>query len=168
MYLSERYISDADADEIKNIVDGIAKDSPSPEWYSSTIGGDDFHLMPRQEELDDIIDHYEHILGRELQLLNAWSVYGDEGNFHLVHRHHKFPKYICTVLFLDTEGVQSPHGDFYAVLNNNVYQFSPQKGDLLIFSSDVCHGTYPQVKGLRQTLNMDFRNLGQRNVSRKV
>ena len=26
----------------------------------------------------------------------------------------------------------------------------------MIFTSDVCHGTYPQVKGLRQTLNLDF------------
>ena len=71
-------------------------------------------------------------------------------------RHHCTADFLCTVLFLDTSGISTPNGDFYAILNNDVYQYSPQKGDLLIFTSDVCHGTYPQVKGLRHTLNLDF------------
>jgi|TARA_R100000081_G_C4752883_1_gene135397 hypothetical protein len=159
MYLLERFISEEETDKIKTLVNSIAPDCPWPNWYSSTVKGTDYHLMDKSDELCDIIPMYEAIMERKLRLRNAWTVYGQEGSYHLIHRHHFSADFICTVLFLDTSGISTPNGDFYAVLNNDVYQYSPQKGDLLIFSSDVCHGTYPQVKGLRHTLNLDFNPL---------
>jgi hypothetical protein len=156
MYLLERFISDTESDEIKSVIDKLIVDCPRPSWYQSTVNGEDYHLLAKKDEMHDIISLYETIVGTKLDLQNAWTVYGQEGTYHTIHRHAKKPDFICTVLFLDTTGVSTPNGDFYAVLNNEVYQFSPRKGDMLIFSSDVCHGTYPQVKGLRHTLNLDF------------
>lgn len=157
MYLLERFISEEETNNIKTLIDNISKECPWPNWYTSTVKGNDFHLMEKKNELCGIINIYETVLEKKLEIQNAWTVYGQEGSFHQIHRHHANPSFICTVLFLETQGVSTPNGDFYAVLNNEVYQYSPCKGDMLIFSSDVCHGTYPQVKGLRQTLNIDFR-----------
>lgn len=154
MYLLERFISDTEADEVKSVIDGLVSNCQKVSWYPSTVNGEDYHLL--DQDLSDIIPLYERTIGRKLELKNAWTVYGQEGTYHQIHRHSESSDFICTVLFLDTSGVSSPNGDFYAVLNNDVYQYSPTKGDILIFSSDVCHGTYPQVKGLRHTLNLDF------------
>jgi len=156
MYLIEKYISDTLTDRIKLKIDNLAKTCPEPSWHKSTINGKDYVMIDKKDDLKGIVQIYEKILGKKLDLQNAWTVYGQEGTYHTAHRHAKIDKFICTVLFLDTTGVSTPNGDFYAVLNNDVYQYSPRKGDILIFSSDVCHGTYPQVKGLRHTLNMDF------------
>ena len=159
MYLVERFISDEETNKIKSLVDSHAPECPWPNWYSSTVKGTDYHLMDKSDELYDIIPIYETILEKKLRLRNAWTVYGKEGSYHMAHRHHCTADFLCTVLFLDTSGISTPNGDFYAILNNDVYQYSPQKGDLLIFTSDVCHGTYPQVKCLRHTLNLDFNPL---------
>ena len=147
-------MSDDQTDSIKRVVDDLILNSPTPNWHTSTVNGEEYHLI--NNDLSDIIPTYEEVIGSKLNPKNAWTVYGEEGTYHTIHRHHETPDFLCTVLFLETIGVSSPNGDFYAVLNNGVYQFSPTKGDLLVFSSDVCHGTYPQVKGLRHTLNIDF------------
>ena len=156
MYLIEKYISDKLTDDIKSIVDSLVKTCPEPSWYKSTINGKDYAMIDKKDDLKSIVEIYQKLLDKKLDLQNAWTVYGQEGTYHTAHRHAQTDKFICTVLFLDTTGVSTPNGDFYAILNNEVYQFSPRKGDLLVFSSDVCHGTYPQVKGLRHTLNLDF------------
>jgi mRNA degradation ribonuclease J1/J2 len=156
MYLIEKYISDKLTDDIKFTIDELVKTCSEPSWYKSTINGKDYAMIEKKDDLKNIIKIYERLLNKKLDLKNAWTVYGQEGTYHTIHRHASTDKFICTVLFLDTSGVSTPNGDFYAVLNNTVYQYSPRKGDLLIFSSDVCHGTYPQVKGLRHTLNLDF------------
>jgi hypothetical protein len=52
-------------------------------------------------------------------------------------------------------------GNFYYFLNkrenlllfNSIY---PKTNDFFIFPSWIWHGSYPQVKGIRQTLNIDF------------
>jgi len=156
MYLIEKYISDKLTDNIKSIVDELTKTCAEPSWKKSTVKGKDFVLIEKKKELRSIVEIYERLLSKQLDLHNAWTVYGEEGTYHTLHRHSIVPDFICTVLFLETQGVSAPNGDFYAVLNNEGYQFTPRKGDILFFSSDVFHGTYPQVKGLRHTLNMDF------------
>jgi len=156
MFLHERFIDDELTDQIKLLIDNLISSCSSPSWYKSTVNGKDYVLMQKEKELSFIVSIYENILNLKLKLQNAWTIYGEEGTYHTIHRHSQESKYICTVLFLDTSGVSTPNGDFYAVVHNQPYQYSPKKGDLLIFSSDVCHGTYPQSKGLRQTLNLDF------------
>jgi hypothetical protein len=134
----------------------------------STITGSQYLLSDYEDDLFEIIDYYENeIFKCELILNDAWVIYGTEGTFHTVHTHTSDQNDVldnekCTVLYLQTNKDQYPFSCFYAYLENNnginpyIYTHCPAKGDLLFFSPTTLHGTYPQRKGLRQTLNMDF------------
>jgi hypothetical protein len=103
-----------------------------------------------------------------LKPTSCWSVSGDEGSYHRIHRHLPFKgenvektNRISTVLYLDVPSkTKIADGDFYFVIkeNNEIksYSIEPKVGDFIVMSANVFHGTYPQSKGLRRTLNMDF------------
>lgn len=103
---------------------------------------------------------------------SAWTVYGEEYGYHMIHNHGQGHlksldenaniKDICTVTYLR---VPEPNlyfsGDIFFVLrdSNNELEaitISPEVGDMFIFPSHLLHGTYPQPKGTRQTLNLDY------------
>ena len=44
---------------------------------------------------------------------------------------------------------------------------NPEVGKLLIFPDWVLHGTYPQTKGTRQTLNVDYKLTFEENKKNK-
>jgi hypothetical protein len=103
----------------------------------------------------------------ELILNNAWTVIGNTNSFHLVHCHTKeHLNIISTVIYLsvppkDPNNAKTmDKGDFYYFLVNEgkniYYQIYPHVGQFFIFPSWVWHGSYPQIKGVRQTLNLDF------------
>lgn len=117
-----------------------------------------------------ITEEFEKRIGRdpEISLNNAWTVIGNTNSFHAVHKHKKVPeKIISTVMYLSapTKNMNDKklldRGEFYYFLNkqdnrllfNSIY---PKTNDFFIFPCWVWHGTYPQVKGIRQTLNIDF------------
>jgi hypothetical protein len=103
-----------------------------------------------------------------LKPTSCWSVSGEEGSYHRIHRHMPFngedvekTNRISTVLYLDIPSKTNvADGDFYFVVkeNNEIksYSIEPKVGDFIVMSANVFHGTYPQSKGLRITLNMDF------------
>jgi len=103
-----------------------------------------------------------------LKPTSCWSVSGEEGSYHRIHRHMPFngedvekTNRISTILYLDTPPkTRVADGDFYFVIkeNNEIksYSIEPKVGDFIVMSANVFHGTYPQSKGLRRTLNMDF------------
>ena len=103
-----------------------------------------------------------------LKPTSCWSVSGEEGSYHRIHRHMPFngedvekTNRISTVLYLDIPPKTNvADGDFYFVVkeNNQIksYSIEPKVGDFIVMSANVFHGTYPQSKGLRRTLNMDF------------
>jgi hypothetical protein len=98
-----------------------------------------------------------------LNLLSAWTVLGQENSYHTLHYHNKPINHISTVLYLDVppEPTLDQPGDFYFLLkdeNKDIHynQIRPKVGDLIIMPVHTWHGAYPQAKGLRQTLNMDF------------
>jgi len=103
-----------------------------------------------------------------LKPTSCWSVSGEEGSYHRIHRHMPFngedvekTNRISTILYLDIPSKTNvADGDFYFVVkeNNEIksYSIEPKVGDFIIMSANVFHGTYPQSKGLRRTLNMDF------------
>jgi hypothetical protein len=105
--------------------------------------------------------NYINIRG-ELILKSAWTVFGYKGSYHTVHRHNNKINHISTVFYLNVPKTmqKSQNGNFYCFLNkeNNIEYFSyrPKKGDLIIMPVWILHGVYPQEKGLRQTLNLDF------------
>jgi hypothetical protein len=117
----------------------------------------------------------EVLTGKNINLLNAWTVLGQEKGYHVVHSHDPNntiqDQKIATVLYLNTTPKsewqlinEEEAGNFYALYYRNdkinYWTYAPKKGDLLIFPSNTFHGTYPQPKGLRQTLNMDFQVYG--------
>ena len=102
-----------------------------------------------------------------ISLNNAWTVLGDKHSFHTMHKHKNTPQnIISTVIYLTVppKDVNDPElvdmGNFYYILNKHnrllYYSHYPKASDFFIFPSWIWHGSYPQVKGTRQTLNLDF------------
>jgi hypothetical protein len=98
---------------------------------------------------------------------SAWVVSGDEGSYHTVHEHGAMN--VCSVTYLKVPDQQtSPEGQIFFIMDSNpynglsvpatrVFHLQPQKNMVVIFPSWMLHGVYPQGKGLRQTLNIDFK-----------
>ena len=102
-----------------------------------------------------------------ITLNNAWTVIGNVGSFHAMHAHKNKPQnIISTVTYLSVPPKDHNDeklmdlGDFYYILNKDnrllYYSHYPQTNDFFIFPCWIWHGSYPQVKGIRQTLNIDF------------
>lgn len=108
----------------------------------------------------------------DLEYFNGWTVVGRENSYHKIHKHNlgRFDG-ISTVLYLnvpETNNENLPENNIYLVTNlnqknpfylqnNDVTHINPEVGKLLIFPDWVLHGTYPQTKGIRQTLNIDYK-----------
>jgi hypothetical protein len=101
-----------------------------------------------------------------LRLEAAWVVEGRDYGYHTLHKHNERIPHVATVIYLDIQ-IQEPlrndndnDGYFYCITtdNNEIYAKSikPEVNKLLIFPVWVWHGTYPQKKGLRISLNLDF------------
>ena len=109
-----------------------------------------------------------------LDLVSAWTVKGQEHGFHVLHKHDYSIRshinedktmHIASVIYLNMpkpikESVSRETNNFYCILNRNgetgYYTYKPVVGDIIVFPIWLWHGAYPQSKGLRQTLNMDF------------
>lgn len=102
-----------------------------------------------------------------LNLISAWSVKGQEHGYHTLHKHDYLEKklHIASVVYLSTpkmpkEEITRETNNFYCLLNNggnlSYYTYRPVDGDIMVFPVWLWHGAYPQSKGLRQTLNIDF------------
>lgn len=100
---------------------------------------------------------------RNLNLDAVWMVMGEKGGYHRIHHHnHRSENLdkVSVVVYLKVP--DNNIGDIFNVLHKNngekidVIETTPEEGNILIFPKQVLHGTYPQSKGLRQTLNFDF------------
>ena len=113
-----------------------------------------------------------------LQPTGAWSVIGEEGSYHTIHCHNgAYFDGISTLLYLEipeTNKKEEKENNTYLVVNTNprnpfydrqrkVFEINPEVGKLLIFPDWVLHGTYPQTKGVRQTFNVDYKLLFEKN-----
>jgi hypothetical protein len=102
---------------------------------------------------------------KSLEILNAWTVIGEEGSYHKLHNHFSNldKNIICSVIYLETPKKENnENGNFYCAYKDKYKQvqyFShkPEKGDIIVFPSWLLHGVYPQDKGLRRSLNIDFK-----------
>ena len=109
-----------------------------------------------------------------LQYISGWTVKGEEHTYHTLHKHNYKNKVsvekknleVASVVYLDVPKYDEKHSkdanNFYCVLNNEYikyYSYKPKIGDLIIFPIWLWHGSYPQTKGTRQTLNLDFKLL---------
>ena len=170
-----------DVSNYKEIIKGIIeKQSPIPKKIVlknlSTKGENaiQYHLTDHKDLFLDIqkavVDKMEEYLKHDFNLLQAWTILGQENSYHIAHRHSdpmdiNSQNHVATVLYLDVpkENNFNQTGAFYFFVrddNNNIQSdiIKPEIGTLLIMPTHLYHGTYPQAKGLRQTLNMDFES----------
>lgn len=126
-------------------------------------------------------DHFKNFTFTNV---DAWTVYGEEYGYHKIHKHNLMetnPFFLTgdgNFIALDTSvpiddistvtylKVPKPNfnffGDVFFVLRNlknnlEVFNIAPKVGDIFIFPCHLFHGTTPQPKGTRQTLNLDYR-----------
>ena len=104
-----------------------------------------------------------------LSLISSWTVLGQEHGYHTLHKHNydkDKPLHVASVIYLDVPKTLEKEdlketNNFYCLFNNNndikYYSHNPKIGDLMVFPVWLWHGAYPQGKGMRQTLNMDFK-----------
>jgi len=122
-----------------------------------------YDLFDNREKLNIIVEEIKNELKKinkdfDYNLVAAWTVIGKENSYHEVHRHNN----VATVLYLNVpERNMHQSGDFYYFIKDSFNNISceiisPKKGTLIIMPIDLLHGSYPQSKGKRQTLNLDF------------
>ncbi|WLW37196.1 putative 2OG-Fe(II) oxygenase [Synechococcus phage S-MS29] len=133
-------------------------------WDISTCIGDQYHLNTKEtvamlpQAIKTIKEVIAHCLKEEtLYVSNCWTVYGKKGGYHTVHRHNVLED-MCSVLYLEVEKEENPssQGAFYFFIDGECRRHEPMTGDLLIFPATMWHGTYPQGRDHRHTLNIDF------------
>ena len=153
----------------KKILDRITKNkSPVSVKDRSTRGGDSkqyliYEYRDRFLEIQESVkkEVIRHTGKTNLNLLAAWTVLGYENSYHTVHNHNDPTNHVATVLYLKVpKPTFHKSGEFYFFTNNDgqikYNEIQPQQGSLIIMPIHIWHGCYPQSKGLRQTLNMDF------------
>lgn len=105
----------------------------------------------------------------EFNIRQCWEVVGEEGGYHLLHRHRNLynkeneaveKRSLSIVTYLDVPASDPPHGCFvYLIIDDNGYiipkTFKPEEGDVFVFSPYLIHGANPQVKGVRRTFNCE-------------
>jgi len=161
---------------IKNLRKKDVKDLSTRGKYSKQ-----YDLLPafqQEENFQFILENCAKKITEEFQkrngedpiisLNNAWTVIGNTNSFHAVHKHTEKPRNIISTVMYLSSPPKNPYdeklldmGNFYYFLNkrenlllfNSIY---PKTNDFFIFPSWIWHGSYPQVKGIRQTLNIDF------------
>ena len=132
-----------------------------------------FDLFNQRSKFKKVINLIKNELckldNKQYNLLSAWTVIGQENNYHLVHRHNKPTNHLATVLYLKMPPTNNLHqsGEFYYFLKEGneitCNNFLPEEGTLIIMPVHILHGSYPQPKGIRQTLNLDFEVVDRKN-----
>ena len=161
-----------DTKNYKVIIDNLVKDMKpiNDERYSTRgLNAKQYDLYDFKDSISTIVDHVKIELKKIFNkpfynLVAAWTVYSEENSYHLVHRHnYENSNHISSVLYLSIPDNINLHqsGNFYYFMKNKDNNISynhitPKLGDLFFLPANMFHGTYPQAKGLRQTLNLDF------------
>ena len=162
----------------KTVVDRLVQDlSPDDLLYKSTKGEkskqyDLFKFINVDEDFTSVVNKikektitYLHknvneYKVKDLSVASSWTVYGEEGSYHTIHRHDQGGPLVATVTYLKTPILDNSRkktkGMFFYFFDNEVYHLEPTEGQIIIMPTWVLHGTYPQTKGLRQTLSVDF------------
>ena len=172
-------------DGIKKQIDNLTSNINYYSDYKKSTRGENskqYDLYDHRSNLESIIDGTAMMVKKllkdrkidvpldNLKFFNAWSVYGQKGSYHLLHRHknHKNNSNdpikatglsIVIYLAVPEKDIENP-GQFYFILHdkNGVkpHQITPEKGTIIIVPNNVWHGAEPQGEGLRQTLNLEY------------
>ena len=162
---------DGFADTINNITQGLKPtdvSDKSTRGYKSLQFSMKNHFKDIENITNEITRQFELIeplQNKEFELLLGWTVYGRLGGYHTVHNHvgqHGKLDHVSVVIYLETPdltGWQQKGQFYYFLLDNNeikYHEIQPEKGMMIVMPTKTLHGTYPQPRGLRHTLNLDF------------
>lgn len=159
-----RGIPDLEVDYFRNLISRTISDELLDQSTNkSTRKGIQYELYPPPKKISSLVSFVQKqvtvTLKSSVELVSAWTIYGEENTYHSCHRHNTNDD-ICTVFYLDVNyEPNKDDGYLYFFKDGECHHHEPKKGDLLIFPATMYHGTYPQPPGQRQTLNMDFRRL---------
>ena len=164
----------------KTVVDRLVQDlSPDDLLYKSTRGEkskqyDLFKFINVDKDFTSVVNkikektitylqkNVNEYKVKDLSVASSWTVYGEKGSYHTIHRHNQEGvSHVSTVTYLKTPILDDSRGEktagnFFYFFDNEVYQLKPTEGQIIIMPVWMLHGTYPQTKGLRQTLSVDF------------
>ena len=158
------------------------------QYWIKKRGKKSFHY--KSKEYEDIERRYRKgIHGRlkaasilktddiELHQDTAWTVIGEEGSYHTIHRHSEGTMDgVSVVSYLNVPDSKDFSNSIFLVLHADpsspfvnqgvpsIHHIEPEVGKVLIFPWNIPHGTYPQTKGIRQTFNIDYR-IGMKSKS---
>lgn len=120
------------------------------------------------KELQNLLK-YENL---KLNLVSSWTVVGEENTYHKLHDHSGGFDGFSAVIYIrvpqlsGTDSYHSnrinfvmhadPYSKFLVNESPNIISIDPNVGKILIFPRHMIHGTYPQPKGIRQTLNLEY------------
>ena len=122
----------------------------------------------------------ENIKNLDIDNKNSWSVIGEENSFHVAHFHDSNGigiSGISTLVYLkvpESNTEDSHENNLFLIMNsgpNNLFYYSnpkiveinPEVGKIVIFPTWIIHGTYPQSKGVRQTFNIEYNFIQEKN-----
>ena len=137
-----------------------------PKFFDKTF---EDGIKKLKEHVKSNLLQHNVIKDESLDYEGIWSIIGNEGSYCMIHDHTNISG-ISAVLYLQTPGYDPQHhledaqGQIYFVLNSDnsedfeskVCHILPDVGKVLIFPNWLLHGTHPQAKGDRQTLNINF------------
>jgi hypothetical protein len=130
--------------------------------YKSQI----LNRLNKSNLLDDKIQNSIDIKNK-----NCWSVIGEKNSYHTPHFHNDGVDFsISTLVYLKvprTNIENQPENNLYLIMNSGpnskfyhnkpkYITVNPTVGKLLIFPDWIIHGTLPQSEGIRQTFNLDY------------
>ena len=119
---------------------------------------------------EDILIKQKLIENSSLKFESIWTIIGNENSYCTIHDHQNILG-ISVVLYLQVPPntldnyLDKSRGQIYFVLDSNtptkdfgsrVIHINPDIGKILMFPNWLLHGTYPQIEGIRQTLNTNF------------
>lgn len=143
---------------------------------------EDVVLFLQEKIKNCLIEHSLMNPKDSLKLTNCWTCIGYKNSYHIAHNHtltrpggalYVDPRVISVTIYLSSpikEGdCSNPMSENHSKMHNSIAGFfyfftkpylinyvKPQVGKMIIFPSWIVHGTYPQISGKRQTLNLSF------------
>ncbi len=126
-------------------------------------------LSDLKDSVKNTISKYDFINLTKFDLESIWTIIGEENSYCMIHDHTNISG-ISIVLYLQVPPIcpddyfDKSRGQIYFVLDSDslddvesrVVNITPTLGKILIFPNWLLHGTYPQMKGSRQTLNINL------------